>query len=185
MGSIGSRNRSFNSDITADTRITIINNPANAARQVSKNTSAPSIRHLFSATFLSALVEAFANRVVLARFGQATVYWYGVWMGVAFASAHLSSSAWLFAMVKPHEALLYRSFFSGGILGAVVGGRLFSLVMEDGVLLAWKNPSIVFRRGFWIQGGFAGLCIAIAMQCRWNGLPVLPVLDAVALAQVL
>ena len=70
------------------------------------------------------------------------------------------------------------------ILGVVLGGRLgFVLFYEPGYYLA--NPSqipVIWRGGMSFHGGFLGVVLASWWFCRRNGIPVLRLADALAVA---
>ncbi|GAA0310634.1 prolipoprotein diacylglyceryl transferase [Rhodovulum strictum] len=70
------------------------------------------------------------------------------------------------------------------ILGVILGGRLgFVLFYQPGHYLA--NPveiPMIWRGGMSFHGGLAGVCIALALFARRNGVPLLSAADALALA---
>jgi len=87
-------------------------------------------------------------------------------------------------MSPPMKAEQVEALLTWIILGVVVGGRLgFVLFYQPGYYL--ENPHevpMVWRGGMAFHGGFLGVVIAVIGFSRVNGLPVVSVADALALA---
>ncbi|KAF7354588.1 Phosphatidylglycerol--prolipoprotein diacylglyceryl transferase [Mycena sanguinolenta] len=83
---------------------------------------------------------------------------YGVLMGLGFA-ALVFTSLTIAPASKEESALLSRAL-GITIISAIFFARVFSLVMEDGVLKLVKQPiRTVFRPGFWLHGGLFGAAV--------------------------
>ena len=123
------------------------------------------------------------------------IRWYGLMYLVAFA---ITYRLFLHLAVKRGELQTDRdavlSLFFWGIVGVLLGGRLFSVLIYDPTGFYARNPlQIVFPfqrvdgalrfiglQGMAYHGGLAGAVVAVAIYCRTKRLPVLHVVDLLA-----
>lgn len=123
------------------------------------------------------------------------IRWYGLMYLVAFAVTY-----YLFVQlaVKRGELQTDRdtvlSLFFWGIVGVLLGGRLFSVLIYDPTGFYLRNPlQIVFPfqrvdgalrftglQGMSYHGGLAGAILAVLIYCRVKRLPTLHVADLIA-----
>lgn len=123
------------------------------------------------------------------------IRWYGLMYLVAFAVTY-----WLFVhlAVKRGELQTDRdtvlSLFFWGIVGVLLGGRLFSVLIYDPTGFYLRNPlQIVFPfqrvdgalrfiglQGMSYHGGLVGAVAAVLLYCRVKRLPTLQVADLLA-----
>lgn len=125
------------------------------------------------------------------------IRWYGLMYLVAFAITY-----WLFVhlAVKRGELQTDRdtvlSLFFWGIVGVLLGGRLFSVLIYDPTGFYLRNPlQIVFPfqrvdgalrfiglQGMSYHGGLVGAVAAVLLFCRIKRLPMLQVADLLAVS---
>lgn len=100
-----------------------------------------------------------------------------------FAALGFLAGAWLatrYMVRKGLDAEAYQSALTWGLVGAIIGARLFTLPAHFGDP-DFGIATIIGSRGtFSIMGGFAGGILAGAWRMRKVGLPVLQTLDASA-----
>ena len=123
------------------------------------------------------------------------IRWYGLMYLVAFA---ITYGLFLHLTVKRGELEVNRdtvlSLFFWGIVGVLLGGRLFSVLIYDPTGFYARNPlQIVFPfqrvdgalrfiglQGMSYHGGLVGAVVAVVVYCRVKRLPVLQVADLIA-----
>ena len=123
------------------------------------------------------------------------IRWYGLMYLVAFAFTY---RLFLHLAVKRGELQSDRdavlSLFFWGIVGVLLGGRLFSVLIYDPTGFYARNPlQIVFPfqrvdgalrfiglQGMAYHGGLVGAAVAVVVYCRAKRLPVLHVVDLLA-----
>jgi len=123
------------------------------------------------------------------------IRWYGLMYLVAFA---LTYRLFLHLAVKRDELQTNRdtvlNLFFWGIVGVLLGGRLFSVLIYDPTGFYARNPlQIVFPfqrvdgalrfiglQGMAYHGGLVGAVVAVVVYCRVKRLPVLQVMDLLA-----
>jgi phosphatidylglycerol:prolipoprotein diacylglycerol transferase len=123
------------------------------------------------------------------------IRWYGLMYLVAFACTY-----WLFLHLAVNRGELHSdrdtvlSLFFWGIVGVLLGGRLFSVLIYDPTGFYARNPlQIVFPfqrvdgalrfiglQGMSYHGGLVGAITAVMVYCRVKRLPVLHVADLLA-----
>ena len=123
------------------------------------------------------------------------IRWYGVMYIVAFAVTYYLV---LHLVVRKREVPVDRdtvlNLFFWGIVGVLLGGRLFSVLIYDPTGYYARNPlQIVFPfarvdgalqfvglQGMSYHGGLVGAAAAVVLYCRIRKLPVLQVTDLLA-----
>ncbi|KAJ7062742.1 Prolipo protein diacylglyceryl transferase-domain-containing protein [Mycena amicta] len=85
---------------------------------------------------------------------------YGLFMGLGFAALVLTALAFAPASATSTTNLNLKLALQITLLSAVLGARLFSLVMEDGITALFSRPiQTLFRPGFWLHGGLLGAAV--------------------------
>src|SRR5262249_27491597 len=116
---------------------------------------------------------------VLVQLGPVTIRWYGLMIAIAIALG-------IYVALREarrkgiSEDQTYNSAM-WGVMGAVVGARLFHVV--DRIDFYLENPASILaiqQGGLAIWGGVAGGIAAGALYCRMAGLPVARVADVAA-----
>ena len=123
------------------------------------------------------------------------IRWYGVMYIVAFAVTYYLV---LHLVTRNRDLQIDRdtvlNLFFWGILGVLLGGRLFSVLIYDPTGYYVRNPlQIVFPfervdgalkfvglQGMSYHGGLTGAVVAVVLYCRIKRLPVLEVADLIA-----
>jgi len=118
--------------------------------------------------------------------------WYGLMYLVAFAVTYL-----LFKRQIKQAKLGYSeddvaNFFLAGILGLIVGARLFGTLLYDPTGRYWREPWLIFWpfadgrftgfRGMSFHGGFVGLVVAAWIYCKRKRIDFLQWADMIAVA---
>jgi phosphatidylglycerol:prolipoprotein diacylglycerol transferase len=113
----------------------------------------------------------------------ALAYIAGLLIGWRIVTALVRRPA-LWRDAPPMTAAQVESLLTWIILGVILGGRLgYVLFYQPAQYLA--NPSHILRvweGGMSFHGGFLGVVIATLIFCRREGIPLLPVADALAVA---
>jgi prolipoprotein diacylglyceryltransferase len=129
---------------------------------------------------LRRFLEGFHDRTVLFRSGRLIFTTYGLLEGGAFLVGSLAAIAYTsLTGGDPFELI----WFSALILfpAVLVGARLFSVLLEWRELL--RSPlKTLLKPGYMLHGGVAGGAAAIIGYGYWGGAPILPLMDAWALA---
>mmetsp|Transcript_17 Transcript_17/g.33 ORF Transcript_17/g.33 Transcript_17/m.33 type:complete len:321 (+) Transcript_17:251-1213(+) len=120
------------------------------------------------------LVDAIASNPVLLRTKYITVFYYGIFMGLAFCMAKLIAIYYI-SHQYPNEVvqsyLQVISYFMFPL--GIVGARIMSWVFEDNF-----SMSQLFRPGFWWHGGLIGVMLGTLIGSYIKSLSVVALLDS-------
>ena len=127
------------------------------------------------------------------------IRWYGLMYIFAFATAFLvlkkqfKNGELDTPDQKTSEDDIF-SFIAGGIVGLILGARIFSTLVYDTSGLYWKKPWLIFwpfdpktkqftgLAGMSYHGGFIGGLIAMLIWCRVHKKPIWKWIDAMGVA---
>jgi phosphatidylglycerol:prolipoprotein diacylglycerol transferase len=116
---------------------------------------------------------------VFARFGELTLYWYGVMLALAFL-ASLASASWLGRRQgKPFS--LYSDLLFWIVVSGILGARLAYVAANLPEFI--RDPLLILnvrRGGLVYYGGFIGAAAALAVFARRRGEPLRDLADVVA-----
>jgi prolipoprotein diacylglyceryltransferase len=102
---------------------------------------------------------------------------YGFYMGTGFAALMLTSFA--IAAQSAADVGSLKVALHITLLTAIAGARLFSLIMEDGLVRLLSHPlPTIFRPGFWLHGGLFGAGIGAIISHQLGYVPSLPLFAA-------
>jgi len=121
------------------------------------------------------------------------IRWYGLMYIVAFAAAYFLVKT----QVKEKKLEItddtLTSLFSWGILGILLGARIFHALVYDITAGYWRNPLLIFwpfdsnfnfigLQGMSYHGGLIGGFVAVAIYCKLKKINMLEIGDMIAVA---
>lgn len=115
------------------------------------------------------------------RFGSFAIYWYGVFVAIAFLAG-----IWTAARRAVLDRLAPERIVDLGpwlIVGALIGARALYVIsywQEQFQSAPWYEMLMIRKGGLIFYGGFVGASLACYLYVRAKGLPLLKVADALA-----